>query len=108
MPSVQRLWTRRRSAEVLARAQLFGGSDNVKSPRLLDPDAAVQRLEARLGPLHARLRLGIEREHEAQAFVQGLTFLHLENMPLTQLMIEAALRATGLYWRGRANAQRWN
>jgi predicted MPP superfamily phosphohydrolase len=76
----------------------------VKSPRLLDPDTAVQRLEARLGPIHARLRLGIEREHEAQAFGQGLTFLHLENMRLTQLMIEAALRATGLYWRGRANA----
>jgi hypothetical protein len=25
--------------------------------------------------VHARLRLGLEREHEAQAFGQGLTFL---------------------------------
>lgn len=74
------------------------------SHRLLDPDEAWRRLETRLGRLHARLRLGIEREHEAQAFGQGLTFLHIENMPLMQAMIEAALRVTGTYWRGRANA----
>ncbi len=54
--------------------------------------------------MHARLRLGIEREHEAQAFGQGLSFLHLENLPLMQAMIEIALRVTGTYWRGRANA----
>ena len=71
---------------------------------LLDPDEARLRLESRLGPLHARLRLGIEREHEAQAFGQGLSFLHLENLPLMQAMIEIALRVTGTYWRGQANA----
>ena len=74
------------------------------SGQLLDPDEARLRLESRLGPLHARLRLGIEREHEAQAFGQGLSFLHLENLPLMQAMIEIALRVTGTYWRGRANA----
>jgi uncharacterized protein len=79
-------------------------ADNVTSGRLLDPDEARLRLESRLGPLHARLRLGIEREHEAQAFGQGLSFLHLENLPLMQAMIEIALRVTGTYWRGRANA----
>jgi hypothetical protein len=42
--------------------------------------------------LHAQLRLGIEREHEAQAFGQGLSFLHLENLPLMQATIEIALR----------------
>ena len=76
------------------------------SGRLLDPDEARLRLEGRLGPLHARLRLGIEREHEAQAFDQGLSFLHLENLPLMQAMIEIALRVTGTYWRGRANADK--
>jgi predicted MPP superfamily phosphohydrolase len=81
-------------------------ADNVTTPRLLDPDEARLRLESRLGPLHARLRLGIEREHEAQAFGQGLSFLHLENLPLMQAMIEIALRVTGTYWRGRANAAR--
>jgi hypothetical protein len=52
------------------------------------------------------LRLGLEREHEAQAFGQGLTFLHLENMPVTQALIEIILRGTGAYWRGRSNAAR--
>ena len=72
--------------------------------RLLDSDEAQRRLESRLGPLHAQLRLGMEREHEAQAFGQGLSFLHLENLPLMQVVIETVLRATGTYWRGRANA----
>ena len=72
--------------------------------RPLDRDEALHRLETRLGPLHAQLRLGMEREHEAQAFGQGLGFLHLENLPLMQAMIEIALRMTGIYWRGRANA----
>ena len=65
--------------------------------RLLDPDEALRRLETRLGSLHAQLRLGIEREHEAQAFGQGLSFLHLENLPLMQATIEIALRVTGTY-----------
>jgi uncharacterized protein len=72
--------------------------------QLLEPDEALRRLESQLGRLHARLRLGIEREHEAQAFGQGLTFLHIENMPLMQAIIEAVLRVTGTYWRGRKNA----
>jgi uncharacterized protein len=80
------------------------GADIATSGPLLDPDEARRRLESRLGPLHTRLRLGIEREHEAQAFGQGLSFLHLENLPLMQTMIEIALRVTGTYGRGRANA----
>jgi hypothetical protein len=31
-------------------------------------------LEKRLGRLHARQRLGIEKDHEAQVFGQGLNF----------------------------------
>jgi hypothetical protein len=85
-------------------SQPAAGADDVTSRRPLDPDEAMRRLETRLGPVHARLRLGIESEHEAQAFGQGLTFLHIENMPLMQAAIEAALRLTGTYWRGRANA----
>ena len=50
--------------------------------RLLDPDEALRRLETRLGSLHAQLRLGIEREHEAQAFGQGLSFLHPRELAL--------------------------
>ena len=79
--------------------------DEVRS-RLLDADEVMRRLESRLGRLQAKLRLGIEREHEEQAFGQGLTFLHIENMPLAQATIEVVLRATGTYWRGRANASK--
>ena len=55
---------------------------------LLSSDDVLLRLENRLGRVHARLRLGLEREHETQAFGQGLTFLHLENMPVMQMLIE--------------------
>jgi predicted MPP superfamily phosphohydrolase len=79
-------------------------ADTVTSRRLMDPDEARLRLESRLGPLHARLRLGIEREHEAEALGRGLSFLHLENLPVTQAVIETTLRVTGTYWRGRSNA----
>jgi uncharacterized protein len=40
----------------------------------------LSKLEERLGSLHARQRLGIETDHEAQVFGQGLTFFHLENL----------------------------
>jgi hypothetical protein len=59
-------------------------ADKVTSGRLLDPDEARRRLESRLGPSHVRLRLRIEREHEAGAFGQGPSFLRLENLPLMQ------------------------
>ena len=66
------------------------------TPReLLSSEDVLLRLENRLGRVHARLRLGLEREHEAQAFGQGLTFLHLENMPVMQALIEIILRGTG-------------
>ena len=73
---------------------------------LLSSEDVLLRLENRLGRVHARLRLGLEREHEAQAFGQGLTLLHLENMPVMQMLIEIILRGTGTYWRGRSNAAR--
>lgn len=72
----------------------------------LDDDEIERRLEARLGRFHARQRLGIERDHEAQAFGQGLTFFHLENMPLSHAIIEGVLRLSGAFWLGRANASR--
>ncbi len=70
----------------------------------LPPQEAARFLDGRLGRFHARQRLGIERDHEAQVFGQGLTFFHIENLPWSAFLIEAALRLTGTYWRGRANA----
>ena len=63
-------------------------------------------LEQRLGRLRARQRLGIEADHEAQIFGQGLTFFHLENFSPGQSAIRTALKLTGLYWRARRNAGR--
>ena len=61
-------------------------------------------LEQRLGRRHARQRLGIEKDHEAQVFGQGINFFHFENLPLSHVLVCAFLMATGLYWRGLSNA----
>ncbi len=66
----------------------------------------LTRLEERLGRLHARQRLGVERDREAQVFGQGLNFFHIENSQLSAVIIEYTLKATGLYWRGAKNAAR--
>ena len=64
----------------------------------------LRKLEKRLGPLHTRQRLGIERDHEEQIFGQGLPFFYLSSYP-TQWIIRNVLKATGLYWRARRNAE---
>jgi predicted MPP superfamily phosphohydrolase len=67
-------------------------------------EATLAVLEKRLGRRYARQRLGIEKDHEAQVFGQGLNFFHIENLPLSHALIGAALMASGLYWRGVKNA----
>ncbi len=66
----------------------------------------LRKLEARLGSLHARQRLGIETDHEVQVFGQGLTFFHLENWYSAPAIIRIVLKLMGLYWRARQNAER--
>jgi predicted MPP superfamily phosphohydrolase len=63
-------------------------------------------LERRLGTLHAKQRLGIETDHEAQVFGQGLNFFHVENWYSVHSVIRNALRLAGLYGRGLRNAER--
>src|SRR6202035_96342 len=65
----------------------------------------LEKLEQRLGRLHARQRLGIEKDHEAQVFGQGLTFFHLENWYSAPAIIRTILKLAGLYWRARRNAE---
>lgn len=67
-------------------------------------DDMLATLEKRLGRLHARQRLGIEKDHEAQIFGQGLTFFHPENATLSHVLIRGVLMLTGLYWRGLSNS----
>jgi predicted MPP superfamily phosphohydrolase len=64
----------------------------------------VELLEKRLGRLHAKLRLGIEADHEAQVFGQGINYFHFENLKLSHLVIGACLKLSGLYGRGERNA----
>ena len=53
---------------------------------------------------HARLRLGVEADHEAQVFGQGINYFHFENLPWSHFLIQFCLVVTGLYSRGRRNA----
>jgi uncharacterized protein len=65
----------------------------------------IEKLEQRLGRLHAKLRLGIEDDHEGRVFGQGLNFFHPENWYLSPTVIRGALKLTGLYGRARRNAE---
>ena len=69
-----------------------GGQLARSTGRTLDPvtandDDMLATLEKRLGRLHVRQRLGIEKDHEAQVFGQGLNFFHLENATLSHSLI---------------------
>jgi predicted MPP superfamily phosphohydrolase len=70
----------------------------------MDQDVIV-KLEQRLGRLHAKLRLGIEDDHEGRVFGQGLNFFHPENWYLSPTVIRGALKLSGLYGRARRNAE---
>ena len=61
-------------------------------------------LQERLGRLHAKLRLGIEADHEAQVFGQGINYFHPENLRSSHFVIRTCLLLSGLYGRGRRNA----
>jgi len=66
----------------------------------------LEKLELRLGRLHARQRLGIEEDLEGRIFGQGLNFFHPENWSRSATLIRTALKLTGLYWRARKNTER--
>ena len=100
--------TRQRSSQKKA-LQVESGLANSALPGCSHEDTMVNPeiltiLEQRLGRRHARQRLGIERDHEAQVFGQGINFFHIENLVLSRVLIRAALTVTGLYRRGLRNA----
>lgn len=77
----------------------------MKSPELTAAErAALAELEPRLGRLHVRLRLGLERDYEARIFRRGTHFFHLENWYSIHSLIRWSLRLVGLHGRGRRNA----
>jgi predicted MPP superfamily phosphohydrolase len=75
--------------------------------KLSDCSEAEQRelapLEARIGRLHLRQRLGLEGEHEAHVVRPGTHFFHLENWYSMHGLIRGLLTLAGLHGRGRRN-----
>lgn len=77
----------------------------MRSPEITAAEqSALAALEARLGHLHVRQRLGLECDHEARIFRRGTHFLHLENWYSLHGLIRCGLRLAGLHARGRRNA----
>ncbi|RYH05935.1 metallophosphoesterase [Tropicimonas sp. IMCC6043] len=56
--------------------------------------------------MHAHLRLGVERDHEAQVFGYGRNYFHFENLRPFAFFVEYTLKLSGMYWRGKRNAAR--
>ncbi len=77
----------------------------MRSPELTAQEkTALAALEPRIGHLHLRQRLGLERDYEARVFHRGAHLFHLENWYSMHAWIRAALRLAGLHNRGRRNA----
>lgn len=77
----------------------------VRTPENQD-ELLEYRLSLRLGPVHARQRLGIEREYEAMIFGKDHTRFHLENVTSAPGFIRFCLRLAGLLGRGQNNSRR--
>lgn len=65
---------------------------------------AKTRVAQRVGRLHLHQRQGIQREHVTQIFGGGRNFFHIENWYSVHALMRLALKAVGLYQRGRRNA----
>ena len=52
----------------------------------------LNKLERRLGGFHAKQRLGIETDHEAQIFGQEINFFHIENWYSIHAVIRTTLK----------------
>jgi predicted MPP superfamily phosphohydrolase len=73
----------------------------------LPPDEGLQQqLQARVGKIHLRQRLGIERDYERRLFGQGRNFFHIENWYSLRSIIRNSLRLVLLHGRARRNARR--
>jgi predicted MPP superfamily phosphohydrolase len=75
--------------------------------RLSDCSDAERRdltiLEARIGRIHLRQRLGLEGEHESHVIRRGTHFFHLENWYSIHGLLRFTLTLAGLHGRGRRN-----
>jgi hypothetical protein len=63
-------------------------------------------LQARIGRVHLRQRLGLEGDHDAHVLRRGTHFFHLENWYSVHTLLRVALTLVGLHRRGRRNVLR--
>ena len=68
--------------------------------------ATREILQQRVGKIHLKQRLGIERDYEQNIFGQGRNFFHIENWYSIHSVIRNVLRLCLLHGRGRRNARR--
>jgi predicted MPP superfamily phosphohydrolase len=69
-------------------------------------DALHEQLAQRVGRVHLKQRLGIERDYEQRIFGQGRNFFHIENWYSIHSVIRNSLRLFLLHGRGRRNARK--
>jgi len=74
----------------------------VEVPPPSPEDELLARIERRVGRLHARQRLGVERDHEKN-FDRGIS---LDNSRRLRALIRGILKITGMYERGLRNTER--
>jgi uncharacterized protein len=68
-------------------------------------DATYALLQQRVGRIHLKQRLGIERDYERKIFGQGRNFFHIENWHALRSIIRNSLRLALLHGRARRNAR---
>ena len=61
-------------------------------------------LEARIGRLHLKQRLGLEADNERHTLINRRNYFHLENWYAAHFLIRTALRVSLLHERARRNA----
>lgn len=93
------------NAPATANGWIVQGPANSLMKSSLVDDATLRQLEARVGRVHLRQRLGIETDYEAKIFGQGRNFFHIENWISIRGVMRGILKASGIYGRGRRNAR---
>ena len=68
-------------------------------------DAILELLQRRVGKIHLRQRLGIERDYERKIFGPGRNFFHIENWYSLRTFIRYSLRLVLLHGRAKRNAR---
>ena len=105
MPAAQSPEIAAASPCTTARGPSGDASSDVGVTHLADRDI-LAALEARPGRTHARQRPGLETEHEARIFGNGLNFFHPENWYGLPRIIGGSLMFVGMRARAHRNTTR--